>query len=329
MATAIAPDEPAPSLPDPGVTSKATRGLAIPALVIGVTSLVLGLIPFVGFVAWIGGLVAIILGVIAATRPGRRAPAIIGIVAGALAILLGLVISAATVAALTASPGRSTETKRTPAPVVARTVVDASALKDAWVKAGFECPTWNPDNTVSNATTSGTCSDSDVFMVFASASARDSTISSLQAIGGVSETDLLVGPNWIINDPSAADAQPLLGGKVVKVAGSDGASSSTSSSIFDYKTAGLTLTLKTTSKQCFGSAGCNVSVKPVLGVDDPSAIPADATGTVTYTITGDSSGPITGTIDLTGSSYSADETDLSTDSSGTTVSVKITDITTD
>lgn len=98
---------------------------------------------------------------------------------------------------------------------------------------------------------------------------------------------------------------------------------------FDYKAAGLTIDLKVTSKQCFGDAGCNVTVKPELSVDDPSSVPDTASGEVTYTITGDESGPVIGTLTLTGSQYDGTETFLSTSGSGVTPKASITDITTD
>lgn len=100
-------------------------------------------------------------------------------------------------------------------------------------------------------------------------------------------------------------------------------------SAFDYTDAGFTISLKTTSKECFGSAGCNVTVKPVLGVADPSTIPDTASGTLTYEIVGGSDGPVTDTVTLTGSQYEATPTFLSTDSQGSKLTVKITDTTTD
>lgn len=105
--------------------------------------------------------------------------------------------------------------------------------------------------------------------------------------------------------------------------------SDTPSAAFDYKDAGLTLTLKTTHKQCFGTAGCNVTVKPVLSVNDPSLIPDDATGTLTFSISGDDSGPVTDSITLTGSQYDVQDEDLSTTSSSVTPKITVTDISTD
>jgi len=90
----------------------------------------------------------------------------------------------------------------------------------------------------------------------------------------------------------------------------------------------FTIELRTTRRQCFGSAGCNVTVEPELTYMGIGDIDPDATYEITYEIRGDRSGPVIATADL------SDETRLnytpsliSTASSGTKVSVKITDIT--
>lgn len=90
----------------------------------------------------------------------------------------------------------------------------------------------------------------------------------------------------------------------------------------------FTIELRTTSKQCFGSAGCNVTVEPELtytGLTED--IDPDATYEITYEIRGDDSGPVTDTLELTGGEdYTASTRFLSTASSGTKVTVKITDV---
>jgi hypothetical protein len=90
----------------------------------------------------------------------------------------------------------------------------------------------------------------------------------------------------------------------------------------------FTIELRTTRRQCFGSAGCNVTVEPELTYMGLGDIDPDATYEITYEIRGDRSGPVIATADL------SDETSLnytpsliSTASSGTKVSVKITGIT--
>lgn len=80
------------------------------------------------------------------------------------------------------------------------------------------------------------------------------------------------------------------------------------------------MSLKTLSKQCFGSAGCSVEVRVELGVD-PAARGQDAE--IIVSITGDESGPITERIEVEGDQYSPPEVSLSTPSEKTKVTVKV------
>lgn len=100
------------------------------------------------------------------------------------------------------------------------------------------------------------------------------------------------------------------------------------SQAFEYTADTFTIKLKTSGKQCYGSAGCNLTVEPVLSTIDTSLIPDDASGTLTYEIDGGEDGPVIDTIDLTGKQYSSSSTVLSTTSSSKKPSVKITDVTT-
>lgn len=86
--------------------------------------------------------------------------------------------------------------------------------------------------------------------------------------------------------------------------------------------------LRTTRRQCFGSAGCNLTVEPDLTYTGLTGdIDPDAVYDITYEIKGDESGPVIATAEL------SNETNLNyrpslitTVSSGTKVSVKITDV---
>lgn len=89
----------------------------------------------------------------------------------------------------------------------------------------------------------------------------------------------------------------------------------------------FTIDLRTTRRQCFGSAGCNVTVEPDLTYVGLGDIDPDAVYEITYKIRGDESGPVIATAEL------SDETSLNyrpslitTASSGTKVSVEITDV---
>jgi hypothetical protein len=87
--------------------------------------------------------------------------------------------------------------------------------------------------------------------------------------------------------------------------------------------------LRTTRRQCFGSAGCNVTVEPeltYLGADSNDIDP-QAVYEITYEIKGDESGPVIATAELsdqTSLSYTA--TSISTASADTDITVKITDV---
>lgn len=90
----------------------------------------------------------------------------------------------------------------------------------------------------------------------------------------------------------------------------------------------FTITLRTTEQQCFGSAGCNVTVEPDLsyvGLGDD--IDPDATYEITYEIKGDESGPVIGTAELSErTTLNYTPSSISTASSDTKISVKITDV---
>jgi hypothetical protein len=89
------------------------------------------------------------------------------------------------------------------------------------------------------------------------------------------------------------------------------------------------ITLKTLTKQCFDTAGCNITFRPVLSQELPkgSFDPA-VTYDVTYTVTGDESGPQTDTLYVTGDQYQEPmEGIASTPSSSTSLTVKIESVT--
>lgn len=75
------------------------KGMAITALVLGIVAIVLCLIPFIGFVSMVGGLAAIVLGIIALVKkkPGKGM-SIAGIILGALGMIIAILVTAATIA---------------------------------------------------------------------------------------------------------------------------------------------------------------------------------------------------------------------------------------
>jgi hypothetical protein len=90
----------------------------------------------------------------------------------------------------------------------------------------------------------------------------------------------------------------------------------------------FSIDLRTTARQCFGSAGCNVTVEPELTYLGSSGdLDPDAVYEITYEIHGDQSGPVIQTAELTNqTSLSYRPSLVSTASAGTELSVEITDI---
>ncbi|WP_108990432.1 hypothetical protein [Streptomyces coelicoflavus] len=90
----------------------------------------------------------------------------------------------------------------------------------------------------------------------------------------------------------------------------------------------FTIELRTTDRQCFGSAGCNMTVEPKLTfVGDSTDIDPDAVYEITYEIRGGDSGPVIETAELSDqTSLNFMPTMLSTASAGSKLSVKITDV---
>lgn len=90
----------------------------------------------------------------------------------------------------------------------------------------------------------------------------------------------------------------------------------------------FTIKLKTTSRQCFGSAGCNLTVEPNLTYQgDSNSIDPNAVYEITYEIHGDESGPVIETAELSDqTSLNFTPSTISTTSASTTVSVEITDV---
>ena len=82
------------------------------------------------------------------------------------------------------------------------------------------------------------------------------------------------------------------------------------------------LTVKTLSKQCFGSAGCNVTYRIQAGWDgtyDPAM-----TYEVVYEVRGDESGPQTNNFTITGDEYEiSQEESASTRSSGVKLTARV------
>ncbi|MFI9248237.1 hypothetical protein ACIGXF_38070 [Streptomyces sp. NPDC053086] len=90
----------------------------------------------------------------------------------------------------------------------------------------------------------------------------------------------------------------------------------------------FTIKLRTTKRQCFGSAGCNMTLEPSLTyLGDSASIDPDAVYEITYELHGDESGPVIETAELSSrTSLNYTPSSISTASAGTKVSVEITDV---
>ena len=86
--------------------------------------------------------------------------------------------------------------------------------------------------------------------------------------------------------------------------------------------------LKTTARQCFGTAGCTVTVEPDLTfLGDSEGIDPDAVYEITYEIHGDESGPVIETAELSNrTNLNYTQSVISTASAGTEVTADITDV---
>lgn len=84
--------------------------------------------------------------------------------------------------------------------------------------------------------------------------------------------------------------------------------------------------LKVKEQQCFGSAGCNVTVEPKLSI--ASDVPDEGTVEITFKVSGDESGSLIETIeaDLADGMYQSSDIYMSTSSSGIVPRAKITDV---
>ncbi|MET7437022.1 hypothetical protein ACFYQQ_01155 [Streptomyces sp. NPDC005496] len=90
----------------------------------------------------------------------------------------------------------------------------------------------------------------------------------------------------------------------------------------------FTMKLKTKEKQCFGSAGCNLTVEPDLAYDGVEDIDPAATYEITYEIRGGDSGPVIETAELSDeTTLNYTPTVISTTSSSAKLTVEITDVT--
>ncbi|MEV8597264.1 hypothetical protein [Streptomyces sp. NPDC052012] len=89
----------------------------------------------------------------------------------------------------------------------------------------------------------------------------------------------------------------------------------------------FTIELRTTRRQCFGSAGCNLTVEPELSYTGIEDIDPDAVYEITYEIRGDEDGPVIETAELSDqTTLNFTQSLVSTASASTEVSAEVTDV---
>ncbi|MGX1970894.1 hypothetical protein [Streptomyces kronopolitis] len=90
----------------------------------------------------------------------------------------------------------------------------------------------------------------------------------------------------------------------------------------------FTLSMKTTKKQCFGSAGCAITVEPNLSYVGAISLDPEKTVSITYEIHGDESGPVIQTMELSDRDrLTYTPVSISTADRSTKVTAEITDVT--
>lgn len=101
-------------------------------------------------------------------------------------------------------------------PAYPETFRSVEELRDAFIEAGGICEEWEQSNKVKVAAESGTCDGSNVLSIYSSETDRDSVVGNMQFSAEIlGEVNLLVGKNWIINDPDVKELDPALEGTLV------------------------------------------------------------------------------------------------------------------
>lgn len=88
----------------------------------------------------------------------------------------------------------------------------------------------------------------------------------------------------------------------------------------------FTVEMKVKSKQCFGSAGCNVRVAPELSYVGVTELDDGAMYEITYEITGGEDGGVIETVEMVGGEYPAEESLISTSSSSAKIAAEVTSV---
>jgi hypothetical protein len=169
-------------------------------------------------------------------------------------------------------------------------------LKDAAIAAGYPCPAWEVYTTGDGpkfAKEAGQCSDDDVFSIYADVDEVSKQLD-LVAAGPASDTNLLVGLNWMINiqESQRAKVQAKMGGEYVGLGDDEPSETPSTSAEGNIDKSDIKLHVKTLSKKCYGyGVGCNVTYRVVVDGADKSDWPKEGEVEVSYKVTGGKDGP--------------------------------------
>jgi hypothetical protein len=117
-----------------------------------------------------------------------------------------------------AAPATPTATVTTPP--TAQRYPTVEALKDAAEAAGLPCSGWVQDNIVTDAAESGHCTDEDVFTTYITDADLQAAVENARGMNEllrekkIDPGPTLIGPNWMINAPTADKLAEKLGGTV-------------------------------------------------------------------------------------------------------------------
>jgi hypothetical protein len=93
-----------------------------------------------------------------------------------------------------------------------------------------------------------------------------------------------------------------------------------------FSAADFTIAMKTTDKECFGSAGCNITADASVTYGGDLSDLDDVTLSITYDLTGDQSGAQVHTIDCVAGQCTGDEVIAQTPSSSTKLKAHVTEV---
>lgn len=134
--------------------------------------------------------------------------------------LLGLAaVSVVLLSGCAGAPESASSPTATTPPADGGTYSTVADLKDAYVAAGGDCPSFSQGNEVKLAAESGECGTNTVLSTYVSNSDVSQVIQNAKTfwekLDLTDDSTWLVGQNWIINSHQSADVRGKLGGKLV------------------------------------------------------------------------------------------------------------------